>query len=116
MESTLEDLFFKFVQIFVSYNILKIGSFFLSKFAITCFANCQKAYKYTFFAMSALCTGNHDLCALVIAHSADKCYLNTNTLKHVSECLRMDDGLMRRAAKEEGKGVVKSSFAMKKLF
>ena len=61
-------------------------------------------------------TGNHDLYALVIAHSADKCYLNTNTLKHVSECLRMDDGLMRRAAKEEGKGVVKSSFAMKKLF
>ena len=48
--------------------------------------------------------------ALVIAHSADKCYLNTNTLKHVSECLRMDDGLMRRAAKEEGKGDVKVLF------
>ena len=55
--------------------------------------------------------------ALVIAHSADKCYLNTNTLKHVSECLRMDDGLMRSAAKEEGKGDVKVLFfAMKKLF
>ena len=55
-------------------------------------------------------TGNHDLYALVMAHSADKCYLNTNTLKHVSECLRMDDGLMRRAAKEEGKGDVKVLF------
>ena len=74
---------------------------------------------YTCFGMSALwCTGNHDLYALVIAHSADKCYLNTNTFKHVSECLRMDDGLMRRAAKEEGKGDVKVLFffAMKKLF
>ena len=33
-----------------------------------------------------------------------------NTFKHVSECLRMDDGLMRRAAKEEGKGDVKVLF------
>ena len=64
----------------------------------------------------ALCTGNHDLYALVIAHSADKCYLNTNTSKHVSECLRMDDGLIKRAAKEEGKGDAKVFFAMRKLF
>ena len=65
------------------------------------FCNLSKSWHYT---------GNHDLYALVIAHSADKCYLNTNTFKHVSECLRMDDGLMRRAAKEEGKGDVKVLF------